>query len=245
MRLKRKLYIGIYCFCGLLSLCAQADLLYQDRENRHEGIKDKPISGYDIEVISVLADYTEPPLEASDMLKIQFYLPHTQAVYITVRELDYKEFYWMDEVIPENPWEAGFDNYFEWPARDVVLPLNIDMLDLGILARLETEFPGAEERVAPVIFYHSQVPNTINGYLFTFKTSRDAELTCRLYQEREPSVVQEWELPERVGGRPFTVLWDASQAKEGYYKLVLTGNFSDDNESVEQTVRFYHNPIVE
>ena len=41
-------------------LHAQLDLQYQQRGDRYEGVKPKPVSGYDIELISVLADYQEP-----------------------------------------------------------------------------------------------------------------------------------------------------------------------------------------
>ncbi len=51
-------------FVGLMLLCAalvgsQVDLQYRSRGDRHEGVPPKPISGYDIELISALVDYRE------------------------------------------------------------------------------------------------------------------------------------------------------------------------------------------
>jgi hypothetical protein len=41
------------------SALAQPDLQYRNRGNRYEGVKPKPVAGYDIELISVLVDYRE------------------------------------------------------------------------------------------------------------------------------------------------------------------------------------------
>ena len=85
MRESRKLWtlgIGLLCvvwgFCTPPQLFAQRDLQYQKRGDRYEGIKPKPVSGYDIELISVLADYQEL-LKGDDFpnrVMLRFYLPH-------------------------------------------------------------------------------------------------------------------------------------------------------------------------
>ncbi|HWV46853.1 MAG TPA: hypothetical protein VN039_12685 [Nitrospira sp.] len=56
-----------------LLLWADANLDYQNRGDRFEGVKPKPVSGYDIEVISVLADYREPAERLPDQLRVGFY----------------------------------------------------------------------------------------------------------------------------------------------------------------------------
>ena len=79
-------------------LWAQVDLQYQQRGDRYEGVKPKPVSGYDIELISVLADYQEPH-EGEGFPKrvtLRFYLAGDDAVHLTVRELDYRAYYWLD-----------------------------------------------------------------------------------------------------------------------------------------------------
>src|SRR5262249_46704409 len=120
MNCKKNLLVGL----GLLLLgqgvLAQTELEYQNRGNRYEGIKPKPVSGYDIELISVLADYKGQIRALPDQIKIQFYLERPSTVFLTVRELDYKLYYWLDRVMPPNPWQAGFGNEFSW-GTDVVL----------------------------------------------------------------------------------------------------------------------------
>lgn len=79
---------------------ADSHLTYQNRGTHYEGIKPKPVSGFDIELISVLADYREPATTLPEKLKVQFYLPEDSKVHRTVRELDYRQFYWLDQVTP-------------------------------------------------------------------------------------------------------------------------------------------------
>ena len=55
-------------------LYAQPELEYQNRGDHYEGIRPKPVSGYDIEVISVLADYKDSTNQVPDQLRVKFYL---------------------------------------------------------------------------------------------------------------------------------------------------------------------------
>ncbi|NIV69489.1 MAG: hypothetical protein GWN41_05035 [Phycisphaerae bacterium] len=225
---------------------AQSHLQYQNRGNRYEGIRPKPVSGYDIDLISARVDYKEEVEQMPAQLKVKFYLQDTAAVHLTVREVDYKYYYWMDKVRPSEPWRRGFDNVFVWPTQDVIRQLDeIKMYDLGVVARLQKSRPSKVERVAPAIFYHSQFPSPIKGYLFTFKTNGDALLSCSIYKEGEAEPVFTSIFPRQRGGRPFTVRWDSSQARKGSYRLVITGYFLNTSDPIDQTVRFYHQPIVE
>lgn len=71
-----------------LVLWADSNLDYQNRGDRFEGVRPKPVSGYDIEVISVLADYQEPANQLPDELRVGFYLQSQTPVHLTVREQD-------------------------------------------------------------------------------------------------------------------------------------------------------------
>jgi hypothetical protein len=224
---------------------AQTHLQYQNRGNRFEGIKPKPVAGYDIELISARVDYKEEVVQMPDRFTAKFYLKEPSEVHLTVRELDYKYYYWLDKVRPSEAWRQGFDNVFAWPTQDVIRQLDeIKMYDLGVVARLMKPEPSQVERVAPVIFYHSKLPAAITGYLFTFKTNSDARLTCSVYKEGEATPVFTSIIPRQRGGRPFTLRWDSLQAKAGSYKLVLKGYFLDTNDTIEQIVYFYHQPVV-
>jgi hypothetical protein len=227
------------------SAWAGAELQYQNRGDRYEGVKPKPVSGYDIELISARVDYKEEAKQIPDRLKVKLYLEQPSQVYLTVRELDYKYYYWLDRVQPAGGWRSGFDNVFAWPAQDVIRQLGeIQMYDLGVVARLDKPEPSKAERVAPVIFYHSRVPATIEGYLFTFKTSSDTRLTCSVYKEGETAPLFTQVSQRQRGGRPFTVRWATLPPAKGSYRLVVRGYSLDDNAPVDQTVSFQHQPVA-
>lgn len=203
-------------------------------------------SGYDIELLSVRADYEERADPIPDTFKVRFYLNQDSDVYLTVRELEYKYYYWMDKIKPPKPWKKGGWNEFEWSTQKVIQQLGqLKMYDLGVVARLEREEPSKAEQVTPVIFYHSQPPDTIKGYLFTFKTNGDAWLNCLVYKEEEKEPVFTQIFRRQGGGRPFTVKWDSSKASEGSYRLVIKGYFLNTNDPINQIVHFYHKPKVE
>jgi hypothetical protein len=63
-----------------LSLWADSNLDYQNRGDRFEGVRPKPVSGYDIELISVLVDYQEPVTQLPDQLRVAFHLQGQTAV---------------------------------------------------------------------------------------------------------------------------------------------------------------------
>jgi hypothetical protein len=214
---------------------AGAGLQYQNRGDRYEGIKAKPVAGYDIELISALVDYKEEAARLPDWFKVKFYLREPSKVYLTVRELDYRYYYWMDKVQPPEPWKPGFGNYFKWSSREVIRRLDqLDMYDLGLVARLEKPEPRKIDRVAPVIFYHSRHPSAVNGYLFTFRANGDARLISSFYNRGAAEPVFTRRFRRQRGGRPFTVRWDSITSAEGQYKLVVKGYFLDT-----------HQPIVE
>jgi hypothetical protein len=227
------------------SVSLQADLQYQKRGNRFEGIRPKPVSGYDVELISALVDFTEPAESTPQHFRLRFFLDRAREVHLTVRELDYKVYYWLDQVQPKEPWRLGFGNIFSWPTADVIQHLNpLRMYDLGAVARLGKTMPGRVESVAPLIFYHSQPPTTVEGYLFTFKTNGDARLTSSIYREGSNEALSTEIFRRQSGGRPFTVRWNSSRSERGQYRLVLKGYFLDNNNPLDQTVNFFHEPTV-
>ena len=97
--------LSLVVFFLPLSLWAESNLDYQNRGDRFEGVRPKPVSGYDIEVISVLADYQEPAEQLPDQLRIGFYLQSQTPVHLTVREQDYRLYYWLDRVKPAKEWQ--------------------------------------------------------------------------------------------------------------------------------------------
>lgn len=243
----RGIFIGLLAFAILAPRSARSTdrIDYQKRTNRYEGIKPKPVAGSDIELLSARADYEEPAQSMPQQLKIKFYLESQSDVYITVRELNNRYYYWLDKVQPTVPWSAGFSNVFDWPSMDVLQQLGpLGMYDLGVVVRLDHSEPGAVEHISPAIFYHSACPSQIGGYLFTFKLNGTAHINASIFQENRQAPVFQQVFPREAGGVPFTIRWDASRAPAGPYRLVIGGWFSDTNQPISQTVLFFHQPVV-
>ena len=225
-----------------LPLLAQYDskLQYQDRGDRWEGVKPKPVSGNDIELLSALVDYREPGSGWPPALHLRFYLPAAGPVAITVRQPRPKTvYYWLDEVMPAAPWRPKAINEYTWRTEPVLQKLSsVAVSDLGAVVRLSTaKGPAKQERVAPAALYQTQPPAAASGYRFTFKTNGAAQVTATVYRgdrqvfQRPPN--------RETAGSPFTVSWSAQGQPDGEYRLVLAGHF-DTNSRLDQEVVFYH-----
>ena len=230
-----------------LSANAQDELSYQRRADRYEGIKPKPVSGFDIELLSALVDYRDKPGQLGERFHIRFFLPRSEDVHIVVRELDYRHYYWLDRVKPHAGWKAGFENVFDWPTGEVLRPLGMQLSELGVVARLERERPSAIEKVAPVVFYQSQFPTWVPGYVFHFRLREDAKIKGAIYPAAGGDPIVSLDLGRQRGGRPFALTWDVTSAPaaEGRYKLVLSGYLLSSNDPVSQVVEFYHRPRIQ
>lgn len=234
----------------LLILPAFADQYsYQDRGNRREGIRPKPVGGDDIELISVRAAPVGGPVGVvPERMRLTFFLPEAKQVRITVRELDYEHFYWMDRVHPPQSWQVGQTNSFDWPTQDVLEWLfgrGLQPTDLGAVVRLSAgSGPSARERVAPAVLSGDSAPISAKSYLFTFKTSFPAYLTCSLRRVGEDTRL--WSKTfKRVGaGRPFTCKVPIGKLQLGDHQLEVDGYSLDTNAPVWQEVRFYHSPAL-
>ncbi|MGD9850961.1 MAG: hypothetical protein AB7T38_06825 [Nitrospirales bacterium] len=232
---------------------AQPDLQYQPRSQEpfgswREGIKPKPVSGFNVELISVLADYQEP-LSSShfpNSITVQFYLDEQHAVYVTVRELDYRTYYWLDKVQPARTWEKGFQNFFTWPTDPVLQQLTprLDLYDLGVLIRLDAESTSSVERVAPAVLYDKTPPLVIDGYLFTLKTGEDAQLKVSITHAGTGKEVGNQTFRRKRAGRPFTIHWDAKGEGPGPYTLELSGNSLSTDQTFSKEIHFYHQPTL-
>jgi hypothetical protein len=241
-----------FAIAGLLALHTSiaglsqgSSLEYQKRAGRYEGIKPKPVAGYDIELLSARANYTDGPDAMPGRLKIRFYLDKPSDAFICVRELNYRYYYWLDRVQPVVPWAQGF-NAFEWPSSDVLKQLDsLRMDDLGVTVRLDSPEPAAIEHVAPAIFYSSKLPDRIDGYLFSFRLNGSAHITASIFAANKTEPMFREVYPRIAGGAAFTVRWELSSAPAGLYRLVISGWFSDTNQPISQTVTFFHQPMVQ
>ncbi len=208
---------------------------YQRRKHHHEGIRpEEEISGFPLELISAVADLPVAKARWPDELKVRFYLQQKEQVFLTVRELDDRKHYWLDQVDPDQ-WSAGFDNEFSWPTAEVLAGLDsLTMADLGVVARIEDS--GLVKRIAPAIFYHGDPPRKIRGYRFVFKSelSDAVRATLGVVGGAQTEIDQ----LKVTAGTSFSVYWDCTGAPEGNYRLKLKGK------ELKKTVEFYHQPEV-
>lgn len=234
-------------------LLAQLDVHYQSRTHDQaghwkEGVKPKPVSGGNLELISVLADYQEPvPSDTfPHSVKLQFYLDSPREVFLTVRELDYRTYYWLDKVQPAQAWEKGFQNVFAWPTDPVLQQLTpkLDLYDLGALIRLDADTTSTIERVAPGLLYHNTPPSKIDGYFFTLKTGEDARLIASITQKATGKEVETQTFRRKRAGRPFTIHWDATDAEPGLYTLDINGFSLSTDQALSKEIHFFHQPVL-
>ncbi len=240
--------LGRMAFAALLltalPLLAQYDpkLQYQDRGDRREGLKPKPVSGNDVELLSALVDYREEGGSGwSPALHLRFVLPAAGPVSITVRQPRPKTlYYWLDEVVPRLPWRPRAVNEYTWPTEPVLQKLSaVTLEDLGAVVRLSTaKGPSKQERVAPAALFQTQPPTAASGYRFTFKTNGTAYVTGKIY--RGDQKVFERQQNRETAGSPFTLSWPAQGQPDGEYRLVLSGFFDNTNDQLAQEVVFYH-----
>jgi hypothetical protein len=245
---RRLAFCAAFVLLGISTYPASADeaLRYGPRVNRHEGVRAKPVSGFGVELLSAIVAVRDRPEDLGDYWRVRFFLPRRDDVHIVVRELDYKEYYWLDKVDPPRPWKQGYENVFSWPTADVVRPLGLRISDMGVVARLGQEEPGAVEKVAPAVFYQSRFPRNVSAYLFHFKVRETSQLNWAIYQMQGGTRVASGESWRQGGGRPFSVKWDvtSSSIQEGAYRLVLSGYVLSNNDRISQVVEFYHRPKI-
>lgn len=249
---------GRWLGASALVLCATVALLgsagigatwvqlqYQDRGNRYEGVKSRPVTAPDLELLCALVDYQEDMSALPRDLRIRFYLPAEADVDVAVRDLRHRTYYWMDRVRPEDPWRVGFDNIFRWPTKTVIRHLEgLGPEDLGVVVRLGPDQGALQECVAPAILFSARCPSAADGYLFAFRARAKARVSCRIYEKgcSTPLRAQSYDLV--LGGMPFAFKWDAREAAESWYRLDIEGYQINDNRRISKVVDFYHRPLV-
>jgi hypothetical protein len=205
---------------ALLTTAAVDPLAYGARDGRWEGVRSGPVSGYDVELLGAMVESEQATAAVPDELAVLFFLEDREDVYLTVRERDPLEYYWLDRVVPPKGWRGRTVNQFAWPSGDVLRPLGLAPSELVALARLGRDTPARRERVAPVVFPAVLRPQTVSRYRFVFKTNGAAMLRHSVYGPGSDAPLLASEAhTRRAGGAPFDVRWDAGGAPEGRYRV--------------------------
>lgn len=247
---KRWITILVCCATPILGLGVAAaatwlELQYQDRGDRYEGIKSRPVGGQGLELVSALADTQDDSSSLPSYLAIGFFLPQNEDVHITVRELRYRTYYWLDRVRPEKPWQAGSINVFSWPTATVIEHLeHLTPDDLGVVVTLGKDTTSLAQSVTPSMLFSSGSSPVARGYLFTLRTRTRARVACRIYRTRGTEVLAHQSYDPVLGDMPFTFRWDARQTDGGWYELHVSGYQISDNQPIKKVVRFYHHKAL-
>jgi hypothetical protein len=94
------------------------------------------------------------------------------------------------------------------------------------------------ETVLPVVLFgDTRQADVLRHYRFSLKTSGRVKVDAAIFSGsrevfRRPT---NWEEP----GSPFTVVWPAPASAEGWYRLVLGGQY-EDGAKIDKEVTFYH-----
>lgn len=217
---------------------------YQQRGNRYEGVRAEPISG-SVRLLSArIVDGAAPRSPAQDrsaawepQAVLRFYLPRAGDLSVAVRQINPgSTYYVMDRVVAQ--WTVGRDNEYTWPTEPVLRRLaDVTPDDLGALVLLEPDAHPNDEQILPVSLFSSATPSA-KSYRFTFTTSGRARVEATITDgatrvgHREPL----WE----DEGSPFVIDWSpSSSAREGWYRLILRGQF-EDGANLDRAMHFYH-----
>lgn len=227
---------------------AQVDpaLIYGPRGDRSEGLRTIAVSGHDIELLSARVGVADPfdapprPAAWANSVRLSFYLPDDDRVFINVRQLRARStYYWLDNV--STPFRALSVNPYEWSTEPVLKRLpDVRLHDLGVTVRLGQKEASRRERVLPARFDGLVGSAARAAYLFHLKTNGRARVTATIYA----ADTKVFERPANVeaANSPFTVTWDAGASPEGWYRLVLTGFFTATNTELDKEIVFYHRP---
>lgn len=217
---------------------------YQLRGNHYEGLRAEPISGSVRLVSARIVDDIATPSTAAERSVVweqnavlRFYLPSAGELSIVVRQIrPGSTYYVMDRV--ESTWTVGAENEYTWPTDPVLRKLpDVRPDDLGAVVLLGPAANPNDEKVLPVSLFSRTAPSA-KTYRFTFKIDGRARVEAaildgtKLVGHRDPN----WE----DEGSPFVVAWSPSpSAKEGWYRLLLRGQF-EDGKKLDKVMQFYH-----
>ena len=252
MRYKNWVIFGslLLFFSSIIAAQAMQSLFWQDRGDYYEGIKGRKKEAR-LELISAAIFHKEELINeetsSSNNVKIKFYLPKDNTVFISVRTFS-RYNYWMQP--KQKEWKRNW-NLFSWSRALVLNHLRPEpqLQDLGAVALIGGEY---SDMLAPIVLYQRQPPSQITEYRFIFRPPDTGDLLefewiCHKLGENPP--VGEWNSePGRIhGGRPFDFYWNCVNKGEGWYQLIIKGKlvFPDTARELNMTYRLYHQPNIQ
>ncbi|MGH9837276.1 MAG: hypothetical protein ACREEM_00655 [Blastocatellia bacterium] len=220
---------------------------YKNRGDRCEGRKESSQNAGNespvFELISARVEYNDESLTSlPEKLKVAFYSSQQSTAYLVVREIKPKHSYWMTRT---SKCKDGFGNVFEWLTQPFLAKWgDLTMYELGVVVRLNEPKPGAEDIIAPAIFYHRKSAKNASKYRFIFMSTVNAEVELALYRANEKKVKDLTQGKVRIKiGTPLSIQVDLSLHKSGDFQLKGDVIYKKDEKTLiklPQNIKFHH-----
>lgn len=214
---------------------------------RFEGQQAIPYGAPDLELISFMGYRENLEEDKRYNLKVGFYFPYTEkdSLYIVARELEKtKKFYFMRPM--KKTWlKDKWQQFSQWPTKDVIEPLKIRVNRIGLVGRLNLEKEGSG-KIVPLHLFYSDLPDSIISYTLHFKPKEDLRsLTFKIIDIRNNRIIESREIIKLSGQEIHTIKFDLSKKNRGFYRIVLDGKLKyDPTIGPYREYTFYHNPVV-
>lgn len=217
---------------------------YKLRNNRYEGVKSVDVSAPDLELLSFVAYREEIPPGSDVNLTVKFFMSSDTTLYITAKELIPKRYYLMKPLIKN--WEKGWQQFSPWPTSEVIIPLNINLEQLGVVGRLFSERIGSGH-IAPLVIFHSEFKSPIEKYhLYLISKETLSRLNYYLYRTDDRQPFESEKVRKTFFSKtPIPIVIDMTTQSEGMYRLFIKSRVKGRPDGPKRTYFFYHKRIIE
>jgi hypothetical protein len=237
-----KITLGVLLLTG--SVSSEGKYAYTERgKNRWEGVKKVPSSSLDLRIVSFLAYRENFNFASEQNIKVKLYVPSKESVFITASEIVPVRNYYMKPL--KNTWGAGWQLFSDWPAADVLIPLQIEPAQLGLVGRISQDKPGSGKLV-PLLFYVNDHPKQIDSYEVCL-TSRETLSVVRytLWAEgSEEGILRKVVRKKFPASTPILIKLNLKGQPAGLFRLSVKGKVKGLNEGPRRTYIFFHKPEV-
>jgi hypothetical protein len=215
---------------GAVPVFAEKTTAYGPRRNRSDGLRAHPVSGYQLELISVLLDAPTSNSTLPESLSVEFYLgdsTHTApgSIDIIVRESSYSNYYWLDRPVPASgSWRSG-RNVFSWPTSDVLAAVDPEypIAGLSALVVLGTVEPGRPIRTTPALLRGPAATGIPDVCLLTFRPGARCKLRVVVRNASGAEVFSSGSARNCDAELPADFLWPVKDLPSGTYRVEAQG----------------------
>jgi hypothetical protein len=219
--------------------------------NRMEGLTEPKTTGpgsLDLRVASFLG-YREPlTLRQGDHITVAFYVPSADPIEIEASEIVARRYYSMKPT--QKRWPRGWQVFSRWPAAAVLIPLGIDISNIGIVGRIDNGDAPDNGFLVPLLFYVRGRPASVSAYELQV-VSREVLSQVRFSISTgrpERSVFYKVLRPQSEkffdAGVPIALQVPVRNEPAGWLKLEIEARIKDHLDGPARIYHFFHQPAV-